>query len=228
MRVKDAKVMKKILLSLSITWFGMTVSAQDPITLVIKEGIKKAIVAVDLKIQRLQTKTIWLQNAQKVVENAMSKLKLDQITSWVQKQKDLYQNYFDELWKVKNVIFYYHRIKEITHQESALVQQYHLAWNGVTHDSHFSAEELGYIKNVYAGILAESLQNVNQLGLVINAFTTQISDAKRIDIINKAATALQKNYDDLRQFNEQNIRISLQRSRDENEINTIKQLYGLP
>jgi len=137
--------MKKMLLCVSLIFLVRTGSAQVVIAKIIKEAVKKVIVAVDLKIQRLQTKTIWLQNAQKVVENAMSKLKLGQITGWVQKQKDLYQKYFDELWKVKEVLSAYHRIKEITGQEAALVKQYHSAWNGVRLDGHFTAEELQYI-----------------------------------------------------------------------------------
>lgn len=219
--------MKKLLVCMSFFLLGITASAQDPILDVIKAGIKKAIIAVDLKIQRLQTKTIWLQNAQKVIENAMSELKLRQITDWVQKQKDLYQAYFDELWKVKDVLSYYHRIKEITQQEVSLVKQYHSAWNGVRQDGHFTANELAYIGQVYTGILAESVKNLDQLALVINSFTTQMTDAKRLDIINKAADGMQQNYDDLVQFNSRNIRISLQRSRDENEINVIKHLYGI-
>ena len=212
---------------MSFLIWGITVSAQDPIAAIIKEGIKKVIVAVDLKIQRLQTKTIWLQNAQKVIENAMSKLKLDQITDWVQKQKDLYQDYFDELWKVKDVLSYYHRIKEITQQEVLLVKQYHSAWTGVKQDGHFTAGELLYIGQVYTGILSESVKNLDQVALVINSFTTQMTDAKRLEIINKAADGMQENYDDLVQFNSRNIGISLQRSRDENDINLVKQLYGL-
>ena len=46
---------------------------------IIKAGVKKAIVAIDLKIQRLQNKTIWLQNAEKILENKMSELKSPQI-----------------------------------------------------------------------------------------------------------------------------------------------------
>src|ERR671927_122256 len=102
--------------------------AQMAIIDVIKEGVKKVIVAVDLKIQRLQTKTIWLQNAQKVVENTMAQLKLDQITEWVQKQKDLYQQYFDELWKVKMALSYYHRIKEVMNEQVAIVKEYKRAY----------------------------------------------------------------------------------------------------
>lgn len=219
--------MKKILVCMSFLLWGITVNAQDPILDVIKAGIKKAIIAVDLKIQRLQTKTIWLQNAQKIIENAMSKLKLGQITDWVQKQKDLYQEYFDELWKVKDVLTYYHRIKEITRQEVLLVEQYHSAWNGVRQDGHFTADELLYIGKVYTGILSESVKNLDQIALVINSFTTQMTDAKRLDIINKASDGMQQNYDDLRQFNQQNIGVSLQRSKDEHDIDVVKQLYGI-
>jgi hypothetical protein len=63
--------MKKLLVCMVIVLMSIApeTKAQDPITLIIKQGIKKVIIAVDLKIQRLQTKTIWLQNAQKVVEN---------------------------------------------------------------------------------------------------------------------------------------------------------------
>src|SRR6185312_9916632 len=215
--------MKKFLVCLCFLLQGMGAKAQDPITEVIKEGIKKVIVAIDLKIQRLQTKTIWLQNAQKVVENAMSKLKLSEIGDWVQKQKDLYQNYFDELWKVKNVLTYYFRVKEIINQQSDLVRQYHRAWQGVRHDRHFTADEVAYIGKIYTGMIAESLKNLEKVSLVIKSFTTQMSDASRMGIIDDAARRMQTNYDDLRRFNSENIQLSIQRSNDEHDISIVKQ-----
>jgi len=220
--------MKKILLCLVIVLTGIApVQAQDPIAEVIKQGIKKVIIAVDLKIQRLQTKTIWLQNAQKVIENTMSKLKLDQISGWVQRQKDLYQDYFDELRKVKDVLVFYHRAKEITANQIALVKEYRKAWNGVQQDGHFTKEELSYIKEVYTGIIEASLKNLDEVALVINSFATQMTDAKRMEIVNHAADVMQANLDDLKTFNEQNIRLSLQRAKDENDIAVVKKLYGL-
>ena len=71
------------------------------------KAIKKVIKAVDLQIQRLQNKTIWLQNAQKTLENKMAKLKLEEISDWVEKQRKLYDDYFQELWKVKSALTYY-------------------------------------------------------------------------------------------------------------------------
>jgi predicted transcriptional regulator YheO len=203
------------------------VSAQDPITEIIKAGITKVIVAVDLKIQRLQTKTIWLQNAQKVLENSMSKARLDDITGWVQKQKDLYQNYFDELWKVKDVLSYYHKIRQITEQEVALVNQYHRAWSGVTQDSHFTAAEVDYMGKVYTGIIEQSIKNLDQIALVINSFVTQMSDQKRMQIIDQAAEAMQKNYNDLKSFTNENIQLSIQRSKDEHDVAVVRALYAM-
>lgn len=202
-------------------------NAQDPITLVIQQGIKKVIVAVDLKIQRLQNEVIWLQNAQKVVENTLSKLRLDEIADWVEKQRNLYTDYFNELWKVKDRVSYYHKVKDITSRQLLLVKEYKRAWNGVRQDKHFTPEEVAYMGKVYTGIMEESLKYVEQVILVIQSFSLQISDAKRMELINAAANAIDQNYADLKAFNTQNIQLSLQRTRDAKEISVVKMLYGL-
>ena len=203
------------------------VKAQDPITLIIKEGIKKVIVAVDLKIQRLQNETIWLQNAQKAVENAMSKVQLEEIAGWMEKQRQLYADYFEELWKVKAALAYYHRIRDMTELQKELVGEYSRVWKGLKQDGRFTAEEKVYMAQVYTGIIEKSLQDLEQLTLVINAFKVQMSDADRLQLIQSAADALEGRYRDLRLFNEQNIRLSLQRAKDAHELAVVKQLYGL-
>ncbi len=52
-----------------------------------------------------------------MIENAMSELHLNEITSWVQKQKDLHGDFYNELWQVKTIIPDYHRAKEITEKQ---------------------------------------------------------------------------------------------------------------
>ena len=201
--------------------------AQDPILEIIRQGIKKAIVAVDLKIQRLQNKTIWLQNAQKTIENTMSKLHLAEITDWVEQQRKLYDDYFQELWKVKSVIASYQRVKDIIETQVAMVKEYKGAWTVFQQDHNFTVDELDFMYRVYTGMLEESLKNINQLYLVINAFATQMSDAKRLELINAAADQVEQSYMDLKQFNNQNKIISLQRASERGEIEYVKKLYGL-
>ena len=202
-------------------------NAQIPIMEIIKQAITKVIVAVDLKIQRLQNKTIWLQNAQKVLENRMSEMKLTEISDWVEKQRAQYANYFDELWRIKAALAYYQRIKDIIEKQLQLVNEYKGAWALFKQDKNFTADELDYILEVYSGIMDESVKNLDQLSLVINAFVTQMSDAKRMEIINEVDHNLDENLSDLREFNNQNKMMSLQRASEKGDIETVRKLYGL-
>lgn len=218
--------MKKIIVVLALL-ISVNSNAQIPILEIIKAGIKKVIVAVDLKIQRLQNKTIWLQNAQKTLENAMSKTKLTEISSWVEKQRKLYDDYFQELWKIKSALTYYHRVKDIIENQVAMVNEYKSAWAVFRQDKNFTAEELEYMFTVYTGMMDESLKSLDQLFLVVNAFATQMSDAKRLEIINTAASTIEQGFMDLKDFNNQHKTISIQRSVEKGEIDYVRKLYGL-
>lgn len=205
-----------------------TVRAQDPVTEAIKQGIIKVIKAIDLQVQRIQTRTIWLQNAQKVVENKMSELKLDEITDWVDKQKKIYQDYFDELAKVKAVISGYSEVKGIIARQTQIVMEYKQAYSLFKEDKNFSPDEISYMYKVYSGILGESVKNVDQLFIVVHSFATQMSDGKRLDIIHKVATDIETNLNDLRQFNTQNKIVGLQRANEKKDIDQMRKLYSLP
>ena len=201
-------------------------NAQEPITEVIKAAVVKAIKAIDLQIQRLQNATIWLQNAQKTVENTMSKLKLDEIRDWVQKQKDLYDNYFDELWIVKNVLVTFHKVKEIIQMQAQIVTDCKTAYALFQQDVNFTPEDLQRMDRMYSGIMETCLKNLDQVYLVVNAFATQMTDAKRMEIINHAAEAIARNKADLDQFNEQTKFVSLQRAIAKGDIDFVRKLYG--
>jgi hypothetical protein len=215
-----------VLLIFSFT-IPKTSQAQIPIAEIIKEGIKKVIRAVDLQIQRLQNETIWLQNAQKQIENTMSKLKLTEISDWVEKQRKLYDDYFQELWKVKAAISTYHRVKEIIQIQLQIVNEYKSGYALFKQDKNFTPAEIDYMYKVYSGILDESLKNLDQIYLVINSFATQMTDAKRMEIIHAAGTEIQKNKDDLERFNNQNKILAFQRAAERGEIEIAKKLYGL-
>lgn len=202
--------------------------AQIPIVEIIKAGVKKVIKAVDLKIQRLQNETIWMQNAQKTLENVLSKLKLDEISDWAEKQEEQYRKYYEELATVKAIIAYYQRIRDITQKQVRLVNEYNRSWRLIRLDKHFTTDEIAYMATVYSGILEESMENIDQITLIVKSFTTTMSDAKRLELINNAADQVDTNYDDLMRFNHQNVLLSLQRAKTAQEVETVKQLYGLP
>ncbi|MCF3109604.1 conjugal transfer protein TraI [Niabella sp. CC-SYL272] len=222
--------MKKLMISmlLGITLvLAPTQKSHAIVWVVVKEAIKKALKAADLAIQRLQNKTIGLQNAQKQIENTMSKLKLKQISEWAEKQKKLFEKYYDELAKVKNTIATYKKARQIIEGQLALVEEYKRAWGLLRQDKHFSPEELAYMYRVYAGILESSLKNVEQLYMVISSYKTTMTDGKRLELISATAGQLEGTYSDLKKFNNQNFLMSLARSRDAADADMIRKLYGL-
>ncbi len=202
-------------------------NAQLAIAEVIKAGVKKVIKAIDLKVQRLQNQTIWLQNAQKVVENQLSKLKLTEISDWTERQKKLYSGYYEELQKVRAVIRTYQRVKDLASTQTDILKEYQWALGLFRRDKHFSVDELAHMEDVYKGILDESVKNLDQVFVVINSFKTQMSDAARLELIDAAAGKMEQNYADLREFNQQNITLSIQRAKSELEIKTLKHVYEI-
>ncbi len=112
--------------------------------------------------------------------------------------------------------------------QAAIASKCRAAYNLFQQDRNFSPDEIAYIYQVYSGILTQSLENLNQGLLVINSFITQMSDQKRIAIIDEAEKAISKNYNDLSQFTNQNIELSLQRAASLSDVQTMKNLYGLP
>ncbi len=231
--MKLIKYMKQYMVILPLSTMTLFVglpkgaNAQIAVLEVIKAGVKKVIKAVDLKVQRLQNETIWLQNAQKVLENQLSKLKLTEIADWTEKQKEQYSKYYEELWRIKSAIAYYKRIKDLTQIQVDIVDEYKWAWGLFQKDRHFKPEELDYMEKVYAGILDESIKNLDQIFLVINSFKTQMSDAARLELISKAVDEMDANYSALKKFNLSNIGLSIQRSASLDETAKLKEIYGI-
>src|ERR1700744_3231545 len=100
---KFMETTKKYMVILPISAMTIFVSipkgadAQTIVGSVISSTVGKIIRAIDLEVQKAQNQTIWLQNAQKALENQLSQLKLSEISDWSQKQKNLFSQYYAEL-----------------------------------------------------------------------------------------------------------------------------------
>jgi hypothetical protein len=203
------------------------VKAQFPLLDIVTTLAKKVIVAIDLQVQRVQTETIELQAAQEELENAMALDNLTAITGWLQQEKDLYAGYYQELWQIKNAIGAYERIKQMITREGQIASQYQQMLSAIKQDKHFTAAEVTSMGNVLSGILKESVNNLDQVYMVIKSFVTQMADADRLRIIDEAGGSIDRNYGDLQLFYQRNLTLSLERAQDENDVAATKALYGL-
>ena len=194
---------------------------------IINAAVKKVIVAVDLEIERLQTETIDAQNAGKALENDMEQSELSGIASWVQQQRDLFSEYYQELRQVKNVISSYEEVKEMIDKQVKIIAGYQQVYSALRQDKHFSLDEVSHALAVLAGIANQSAQNIQRLTLVVTSLLTQMSDAGRLRLIDETGSEIDRNYSDLAQFSQQSFLLSVQRARDASDIAVTRALYGI-
>jgi hypothetical protein len=224
---RKAKLSGMIVLVLCLLAHQET-KAQIPIVSLITSAIKKAIMAIDLKVQQLQNKTIALQNAEAQLTNKMSLNNLNDISGWLNKEKALYSNYYNELQQVKKVIAEYDEVKQASQQQLQLVSEYKTAYNLFRQDKNFSPGEIHYMGTVYNGLLQESIRNLDEVLLAVSPMQTQMTDGERLSLVHKASANMQRTLNDMRQFNNKNRTVTLQRAQDNNDMQTMRQLYGLP
>lgn len=108
---------KSLLLSLVLCFSSIAGNAQVP---VVGEIIGKVIKTVDLKIQRLQLEQLKLQQLQKMMENKLHALKLQEISRWSKEQKLLYRQYYEELQQIKSSIISPQQWQKIQQQKRSL------------------------------------------------------------------------------------------------------------
>ncbi|HEY8929533.1 MAG TPA: conjugal transfer protein TraI [Mucilaginibacter sp.] len=219
--------MKSFNITVILLLFSVACNAQFVVGTVLNQTVGRIIRAIDLQVQQAQNKTIWLQNAQKAIENQLHQLQLNNIAGISTQQKDLFTEYYNELTQVKAVITDYEQVTNIISRQTQLVSLYKTSWTATQQDGHFNPTELHQIQQVYSGILLGSANNLDQLAKVINAFQTQMTDGQRMEIIDHIQRQIDGNYNDLKRFTNQNIQLSMARAQDQNDVQTVKNLYGL-
>jgi hypothetical protein len=141
--------------------------------------------------------------------------------------EQLYEEYYQELASVKQIVTDYDEVEQAIMIQGRIVTESQQAYGLFQESNSFSPAELGQMNKIYTGILDQSLQNLDQLLMAVTAFITQMSDEDRLGLINSAYSGILKNYNDLKEFDRQNVQLSLQRAYESGDAGTIQKLYGL-
>ncbi|WP_297337912.1 conjugal transfer protein TraI [Algoriphagus sp.] len=221
---------KKVLVT-GLLWFAMmlntqTVWAAIPIAEIIRQGVKKIIVAVDLKIQRMQNETIWLQQAQQKLENVLTENQLAEIASWSQKQQQLYGDYYESLWKVKSMISQFQKVKAISASQGELLRAYQKSWDLIVEGELFSPQEMILLEQRYGEILRQSARNIQELTQLLKSYSFQLSDGERLEQILDLEQRMSGNFRNLIQLNLQVESLQAQRRLLAKEGRTLEMLLN--
>jgi conjugation system TraG family ATPase len=214
----------KALLLCVLFFVSSVVSAQIPI---IGTIIGKVVKAIDLKIQKLQNQTMFLQNAQKEMENKLHALKLDEIESWSDKQKVLYQQYFDELQTVKAAVSKFAMAKDVIVRQVQIVSEYNNVRRLLAVNCFYNPAELSQVAVMHGSILKESLQNLEQVqGLTSGVF--KMNDAERLSGIAKASDSMDSCLVQMKRLNSDILQVNEMRRQEKENILKMKRLIQVP
>jgi hypothetical protein len=140
---------------------------------------------------------------------------------------NLHNIYLTGLLAVSPSVRNYGRVAEIILQQASLVSEYKRANTAFKQSGSFSVSELGYMSDVYTRLINQSLDNLDELNTILSDSKLRMSDAERLKGIDRIYGSSTDQLQCLRAFNRQGIILSLQRSKDLNDIQALKKLYQI-
>jgi hypothetical protein len=138
---------------------------------------------------------------------------------------DLHNVFLTGLMGVSPAVRNYVRVAEIISQQARLVSEYKLNYQRFRQSGSFSPEELSYMSNVYSRLTNQSLNDLDELTTILSAGKLRMSDADRLKAIDRLYANSTDQLGFLRSFNRQGMVLSLQRAKDQNDIQTLQKLY---
>jgi hypothetical protein len=140
---------------------------------------------------------------------------------------DLHSVYLHGLLMISPAVRHYSKVADIILEQASLIKEYKSAYANFTQSKSFSASELHYMSRVYSNLVNQSLQNLEELSNILMAGKLRMSDADRLKTIDGIEAGSSEKLAFLRRFDNQGVALSLQRSKDLNDANSLKQLYGI-
>ncbi|WP_439697449.1 TerB family tellurite resistance protein [Mucilaginibacter sp. AW1-7] len=140
---------------------------------------------------------------------------------------NLHNIYLTGLMAVNPAVRNNPRVGQIVGQQNALISEYKRYANLFRQSGTFKGNELVYFNNVYNQLVKQSNANIDELANVTTAGQLRMSDDDRLRAIDRIFTSSTEQLQFLRYFNRKAVMLSLQRSKDRNDTQTLKRLYGI-
>jgi hypothetical protein len=140
---------------------------------------------------------------------------------------NIHQTFLDGLMQVSPTVKKYKRIAEIITCQTQLVKEYKSAFRRFDASNLFNGNEIKYMDNVYSNLFNKSLQNLEELTMVITAGKLRMSDDERINAIDRIYNDIADKLVFLRTFNKENNVLAIQRGREMVDTKVSKKLNGL-
>lgn len=195
-------------------------------------------------IMQLQLASAQTAEVQQLVLNIEKLAQLKQILSDMKKGYDIvskgynrvkdisegnfniHQVFLDGLLAVNPELRKYRRVADIIAFQVSILNEYKSAFNRFRSGGHFSAEELDYMAKVYSNLFDRSLQNIDELTMILTSGELRMSDDNRLKAIDRLYQEMQEKLSFLRKFNRKTAGLEKQRENLLRESESLRKMYG--
>lgn len=139
----------------------------------------------------------------------------------------LHKTFLDGLMVVSPSVKKYKRIADIINNQIMIVKEYKNAFNRFKQDGNFNPDEIVYLGNVYSNLFKQSLNNLDELTMIITDSKLRMSDDERLEAIDRIYNNMQDKLLFLRHFNNNTTILAVQRAREKNDAVAMKKIYGV-
>ena len=140
---------------------------------------------------------------------------------------NLHKTFLDGLMMVSPTVKKYQRIADIINNQIMIVKEYKNAFNLFKQDSNFNPDEIEYLGKVYSNLFKQSMNDIDELTVIITDGKLRMSDDERLEAIDRIFNNMQDKLLFLRHFNNNTTILAVQRVREKNDVETMKKIYGI-
>lgn len=113
----------------------------------------------------------------------------------------IHEVFLDGLMLVSPEVRKYRRVADIIEAQKDIVSEYKRSFKNFSASGLFSSGELDYLSKLYKGLFSQSMDNLNELTMVLTANSLRMNDAERLNAIDRIYADTSDKVSFLRSFN---------------------------
>lgn len=137
----------------------------------------------------------------------------------------LHEVFLDGLMLVSPEVKKYRRVADILNYQKNIISEYKSAFKRFNASENFNPTEIDYLGRVYKRLFDQSLDNLDELAMVITSAKLRMSDDERLQAIDRIFADVQDKLVFLRDFNSKATSLSLAREKQKSDLKQSLKLY---
>lgn len=141
---------------------------------------------------------------------------------------NLHKTFLDALLRVSPTVRRYHKVADIIQMQLNILETCRTFNRQLNKKKLFQDGELSYMLKIYQGLLDRSLNNLEELVMVLSDRALSMNDSERLHVIDVIHDEMQEMTIFLRKFSNDSKLLLLQRKKEVNDVRSIRKQIEQP